>query len=132
MHNLGSHPQPLPTKFATAAVETNPLTDAESRVHQSAGWFPQQQLQTLLGVAVGVTPNCALCQVCHRGNLRDVNVIYVISLTKFAANSVARDSASVSRLVSTAAAANFIGSGCGCDPKLCIVSIMSWRQSARR
>ena len=42
-----------------------------------AGWFPQQQLQTLLGVAVGVTSNCALCQVYHRGNLRDVNVIYV-------------------------------------------------------
>ena len=36
MHNLGSHPQPLPTKFATAAVETNPLTDAESRVTQFA------------------------------------------------------------------------------------------------
>ena len=36
MHNLRSHPQPLPTKFATAAVETNPLTDAESRVTQFA------------------------------------------------------------------------------------------------
>ena len=34
MHNTGSHPQPLPIKFAAAAVETNPLTDAESRVTQ--------------------------------------------------------------------------------------------------
>ena len=68
---------------------------------------------------MGVTPNCALCQ------LHDVNVIYVISLTKFAANSVAHDSPSVRWLVSTAAVANFVGSGCGCDPKLCIVSITS-------
>ena len=74
---------------------------------------------------VGVTSNCALCQVYHRGNLRDVNVIYVISLTKFAANSVAHDSASVSWLVSTATVANFVGSVCACDLKLCIVSIMS-------
>ena len=36
MHNLESHPQPLPTKFATAAVETNPPTDVESRVTQFA------------------------------------------------------------------------------------------------
>ena len=63
-------------------------------------------------------------QLCHRGNLRDINVIYVISPTKFAVNSVAHDSASVSRLVSTAAVANFVGSCCGCDLKLCIVSIM--------
>ena len=28
--------------------------------HQSSGWFPQQQLQTLLGVSVGVTSGCAL------------------------------------------------------------------------
>ena len=30
MKHVRSHPQPLPTKFATAAVETNQLTDAES------------------------------------------------------------------------------------------------------
>ena len=42
MHNLGSHPQPLPTKFATAAVETNPLTDAESRVTQFAVNFARR------------------------------------------------------------------------------------------
>ena len=36
MHNLGSHPQPLPTKLATAAVETNRLTDAESCATQLA------------------------------------------------------------------------------------------------
>ena len=39
MHNPGLHPQPLPTKFATAAVETNYLTDAESRVTQFAANF---------------------------------------------------------------------------------------------
>ena len=39
MHNLGSHPQQLPTKFATASVETNLLTDAESRVTQFAANF---------------------------------------------------------------------------------------------
>ena len=93
--------------------------------HQSAGWFPQQQLQTSLGVSVGVTPNCAFCRLCHRGNLCYVNVIYVRSLTKFAKNSVAHDPASVSWLVSTVAVANFVGSGCGCDLKLCIVSSMS-------
>ena len=52
-------------------------------------------------------------------NLCNVNVIYVISLTKFDANSVAPDSASVSWLVSAAAVANFVGSCCGCDLKLC-------------
>ena len=74
---------------------------------------------------MGVTSNCALCQVYHRGNLRNVSVIAVITLTKFAANCVAHDSASVSWLVSTAAVANFVGSGCGCDLVLCIVSIPS-------
>ena len=39
--------------------------------HQSAGWFPQQQLQTLLGVAVGVTSNCALCQVYQGTRVRE-------------------------------------------------------------
>ena len=34
MQNLSSHPQPFPTKFAAAAMETNYLTDAESRVTQ--------------------------------------------------------------------------------------------------
>ena len=67
-------------------VTLNRWTQWHMTQHQSAGWFPQQQLQTLLGVAVGVTPNCALCQLRHRGNPLDVNVIYVISLTKFTAN----------------------------------------------
>ena len=81
--------------------------------HHSAGWFPQQKLQTLLGVSVSVTSNCAFCQLCHRGNLRDLCV------TKFATNSVAHDSASVSWLVSTVTVANFIGSVCGRDLGLC-------------
>ena len=59
-----------------------------------------------------VTSNCALCQLCHRGNLHDINVIYVISLTKFTMNLVAHDSALVSRLASIAVVANFVGSVC--------------------
>ena len=49
------------------------LLQTEWHMSQPAGWFPQQQLQTLLGVAVGVTSYCALCQGYHRGNLHDVN-----------------------------------------------------------
>ena len=39
MHNTGSHPQPLPIKFAAAAVETNRLTDAESCATEFAANF---------------------------------------------------------------------------------------------
>ena len=39
MQNLGSHTQPLPTKFAAAAVETNRLTDAESCATEFAANF---------------------------------------------------------------------------------------------
>ena len=37
--SLRSHPQPLPTKFAAAFVETNQLTDAESRSTQFVANF---------------------------------------------------------------------------------------------
>ena len=39
MHNTGSHPQPLQTKFAAAAVKTNRLTDAESCATEIAANF---------------------------------------------------------------------------------------------